>query len=164
MEKSAKKKKKRGRTPMEAAMYFYSKKERTVREVERYLDAQEFGEYEVAQAVGEMVELGYLDDKAYAEEFVSSRLATKPVSRRKLREQLTAHELPADIIDEALKKVPDEQEQENAHLIAKKFSAQLAGIEDERERYQRLMRRLLSRGYSYEDARRAIAELNSEGE
>ena len=80
-----KSKKEKGVSPMDAALGYLARRGRTVREMELYLDGQNYGEYEVYAAVERLKELGYLDDRRYAEEFVRSRLATKPVSRRKLR-------------------------------------------------------------------------------
>ena len=99
------------------------------RETELYLDKCQFGEFEIYSVIERLKELGYLDDKAYADEFIRSRLATKPVSRRKLREQLAGHQLDNDIINEALASVSDEAELENAMLIAQKFAANMTGLQ-----------------------------------
>jgi len=148
--------KKRGQTPMDAALKYLTHRARTVREVERHLDDCNFGEYEIQQVVERLLELNYLNDESYAEEFVRSRLATKPVSRRKLREQLLSHEVPSDIVEAAIAQVPDNAEQENAAAIAEKFARQLSALDPEEAR-ERIMKRLASRGYSYEDACRAVA-------
>lgn len=146
---------KKGRTPMDAALTYLSARARTVREVERHLDEQNYGEFEVQQVVDRLIELGYLNDEEYARSFINSRLASKPVSRRKLYEQLAARELPTDLIKEALRDIPDDQEYENALTIARKYAAQLAGLPPN-EFMMRLNRRIVSRGFSYEDARRAV--------
>ena len=130
------------RTPMDKALkYLAAPGPRTVREVERHLDACNFGEFEVAQTVERLKELSYLDDTAYAEEFIRTRLNTKPVSRAKLREQLLSHELPATVVDDALRALDDKQELANAADIARKYFRQLQHYE-EPERKQRLLARL----------------------
>ena len=70
-----------GRTPMDAALRFLGARARTVREVERHLDNCEYGEVEVYETVERLKALGLLDDVAFANEFVRTRLATKPISR-----------------------------------------------------------------------------------
>ena len=112
--------------PMDAALKFLAPKARTVARNRNFtlINAQ-FGEFEIYSVIERLKELGYLDDKAYADEFIRSRLATKPVSRRKLREQLAGHQLDNDIINEALASVSDEAELENAMLIAQKFAANM---------------------------------------
>ena len=79
---------------MDAALRYLGYRARTVRELERYLDEQQFGEYEISQVIERLKELGLADDAKFAADFIESRLRTKPVSRRHLQEQLYAHELP----------------------------------------------------------------------
>jgi len=146
-----------GRTPMDAALRFLGARARTVREVERHLDACEYGEVEVYDTVERLKELGLLDDAAYAEEFVRTRLATKPVSRAHLRQQLKAHETDENAIDFALSRVDEGLEAQSAAAVAEKYARQYARLPEE-ERCDMVLRRLLARGYSYDDARAALRE------
>ena len=141
---------------MDAALGYLGYRARTVREVERYLDEKQYGEYEIMQVIDRLAEL---NDTAFAEEFVASRLRTKPVSRRHLREQLYAHELPREVIDEALSTITDETERANALEVAKKYAEQFASLPRE-EREQRVTKRVLARGFSYETVKNAMAELS----
>lgn len=144
--------------PMDAALKFLTPKARTVRETELYLDKCQFGEFEIYSVIERLKELGYLDDKAYADEFIRSRLATKPVSRRKLREQLAGHQLDNDIINEALASVSDEAELENAMLIAQKFAANMTGYNHD-DKLERIAKRLISRGFDYVFAKQCVSNL-----
>ena len=153
----------KGKTPMDAALHYLSARARTVAEMELHLDKCQYGEFETAQVVERLKELRYLDDDAYAREFVRTRLATKPISRRKLREQLMTHKLPKEAIDAALGEVTDETEAENAAAVCEKFLRQFASLPEE-ERKQRVMRRLFSHGYAYEAARAAMAAAGTEVE
>lgn len=114
--------------------------------MERYLSKQQFGEVEVYDCIERLKELGYLNDRQFAADFIATRLSTKPVSRRKLREQLYSHKLEAEVIQEALEAVTDAVEEENAAQVAAKFWRQFEGLE-EYERKVRVIRRLLGRGY-----------------
>lgn len=140
---------------MDEALKFLGYSARSVREVERHLDEKQYGEVEVYDTVERLKELGLLDDGAFAESFIRTRLATKPVSRRKLCEQLLSHELPRELIDEALAAVDDQTERNNALLIAEKYARQLRALPAD-ERARRIQQRLLSRGYAYEDAAAAV--------
>ncbi len=148
--------------PMDAALQFLGYRARTVREVERYLDGKQYGEFEVAQVIDRLLELGLLDDERFAGDFVESRLRTKPVSRRHLREQLYGHELPAETIERALQAVDEETERKNAALVAEKYWRQFEALPD-RDRCGRVMQRLLGRGYDAELARSIIRALDEEG-
>ena len=142
--------KKRATTaPMDAAFAFLSSRARTAREVEEHLDALNYGEYEVYAAVERLKELGYLDDEKFARDFIDSRLRTKPVSRRKLRDQLIAHKLERHVIDEALLVIDDAAERNHALLVAKKYLGQFTSL-PEAERARRVASRLATRGYDYD--------------
>ena len=148
-------------SPMDAALKYLGYRARTVREMERYLDTCEYGEVEVMETVDRLQSLGLLDDRAFAEEFVRTRLASKPVSRAHLREQLYAHELPRELIDEALSDVPDDTEEDNASSIARKYLRQLASL-PEKERDERVLKRILSRGYPFDMARAVLERVKAE--
>ncbi|MDD4312181.1 MAG: RecX family transcriptional regulator [Eubacteriales bacterium] len=149
-----------GRTPMDSALRFLARA-RTIREVERHLDACEYGEVEVYETVERLKDLGLLNDLAYAEDFVRTRLATKPISRAHLREQLLSHETDQDAIEQALAGVDDETQQKSAFSVAEKYARQYAHLPS-KERDEIVIRRLLARGYSYDDARAALAEAMGE--
>ncbi len=143
---------------MDTALKYLTTKARTVREMELYLDKREYGEYEVYQVVERLKELGYLNDETYACDFVRTRLATRPISRAKLREQLYAHKLPADAIDAAIAQVSEQMEEENAAAVAEKFLRMFAQLPEEQRR-GRLLRRLCARGYGYDTVRACMAKL-----
>ncbi|MEG1810254.1 MAG: regulatory protein RecX [Clostridia bacterium] len=144
--------------PMDAALDYLTAKTRTVREMELYLDAKQYGEYEVYQAVERLKELNYLNDEKYAEDFIASRLATKPVSRKKLSEQLYMHQLPKDVIEGALASVSDETEEENARRMVSKYWRQFETLPED-ERRQRVIKRLVARGYSFDMIRTAAKQV-----
>ena len=146
---------------MDAALKYLGYRARTVREMERHLDTCEFGEVEIMETVERLCELKLLDDAAFAEEFVRTRLATKPVSREHLRAQLTAHELPREIVDAALSGVPDDAEEGNAVDIARKYLRQLTRLPEE-ERDMRVIKRILARGYGYDLAKSALKRVKDE--
>lgn len=146
---------------MDWALYYLSFRSRTVREVECYLDEKQFGEIEVYDTVNRLQELGLLDDKKYAEEFVRTRLNTKAVSKRHLAEQLRSHSIPKDIIEAVLDTLPDESELKNATDVAKKYYRQLEAL-PENERKERTLQRLVRRGYSYDVAHKALTAASEE--
>jgi len=152
-----------GRTPMDAALRFLGARARTIREVERHLDACEYGEVEVYETVERLKDLGLLNDLSFAEEFVRTRLATKSISRAHLREQLMAHETAVEAMDQALSQIDDETQQRTAGAVAEKYARQYAHL-PENEKNEMVIRRLLARGYSYDDARAALRDATGESE
>lgn len=148
-------------SPMDAALSFLGYRARTVREVERHLDEKQFGEVEIYEAVEKLKDYGYLDDDRYASDFVSSHLKMKPVSRRKLMMDLNAHELPKEVIEEALSVITDEVEEENAYQVALKYYDSYSELEPY-ERKTILSRRIVSRGFDFGTARTAIERIERE--
>lgn len=157
------KKNKVGNTPMDAGLKYIALKARTVREMEDHLDSLNYGEFEVYQVVERLKELGYLDDAKYAADFVATRLATKPLSSRKLRDQLYTHKLPKDVIDEAMAAVTPETERAGALAVAEKFARQFAALAPE-EQKARTMKRLVGRGFAYEASRAALESVFGDAE
>jgi regulatory protein len=149
------------KTPMDAALTYLTAKSRTVSEMGSYLDSKNFGECEVDGTIERLKELGYLDDSRFAREFVASRMRAKPVSRRKLQEQMYLHKLPQEVIEEALNVVTDDAESVNDASVARKYYGQFAEL-PERERAERIGSRLIARGFDYETARRCITQVENE--
>ena len=150
-------------SPMEYAMKYLAVKDRTVSEMQTYLDGKEFGEADVDAAINRLLELGYLYDSRYAKRFVETRLAAKPVSRRHLRDQLKSHGLADADIEEALASLEQEEEAKNARAVAEKFFRQFRDLEPEKRR-ERILSRLIARGYSYDVSRNALETVLSEEE
>ena len=150
-----------GRSPMDCAMRYLTARDRTVSEMQTFLDGRDFGEADVDATVERLKELGLLDDRRFAQRFVETRLAAKPVSRRHLKEQLKGHGLCDADIEEALALADDETERENALAVARKYARQYSALEPEKRR-ERVLLRLQSRGFSYDAARNAAETALSE--
>lgn len=139
---------------MDYAMKYLTLKDRTVSEVQSYLDGKEFGEADVDATVERLKELGLLNDTRYAQRFVETRLSTKPVSIRRLREQMKGHGLSDADIEAALDSLDAESEEANAKAVALKFVRQFRTLDPEKRR-ERVLSRLIARGYAYDTARKA---------
>lgn len=149
--------------PMDAALDYLSVKARTVREVEQKLDELQYGEYEIYQVVERLKELNYLNDPKYATDFVDSRLRTKPVSRKKLKEQLYTRLLPKSVIEEALSRVDDATELKNAFCVAQKLKLQFSRLEND-EAKRRMVNRLAARGFTYDCIKPCVQQLYGDAE
>lgn len=155
--------KKKGKSAMDTALDYLSTRARTVRETEECLDEANYGEYDVYEVIERLKELGYLNDDKFAADFISTRLASKPLSRRRLREQLAGRKLKPECIDGALCAVTDAMERENAVQIAEKYWRQFDALDDETRR-QRVMRRLMTRGYEFDVIRDSVASVIGDAE
>ena len=150
-------------SPMEHALTYLTAKDRTVSEMQAYLDGKEFGEADVDAAIERLKELGILDDRRYAQRFVETRLASKPVSRAHLREQLIGHGLNREDVDAAMESVDADAERDNALSVARKYYRQFRSLEPEKRR-ERVLSRLTARGFSYDVSRKAFETVAEEDE
>lgn len=150
-------------SPMEYAMKYLALKDRSVSEMQTYLDGKEFGEADVDATIERLLALGYLNDARYAQRFVETRTASKPISRRHLRDQLKSHGIADADIDAAMESVEDADEADNALIVARKFVRQFRDLESEKRR-ERVFSRLISRGFPYDAARKAYETALSEEE
>ncbi len=153
----ARKNKERGcPSAYETALRFLTPKARTVREVEQKLDEGGYSEGEIMQTIERLSDAGLLDDRRYAEDFIESRLKTKPVSRFRLAEQLRGHFVDPYTIEEALASVNDGTEYENAVKLVEKFRRQFENVSDEEEKTRRIRARLLTRGFDHDTITKAL--------
>lgn len=142
-------------------MKYLTARMRTVGEMQTYLDGLDYGEADVDAAIARLQELGLLDDGQFAREFVRTRLNTKPLSRGHLVRQLREHKLSEEAISTAMEELPQSIDRENAQKVAEKYFRQM-GTLPEQERRQRVLRRLMSRGFSMEDSLRAYEALKAQ--
>lgn len=146
---------------MDHALTHLGSRQRTVKEMTDYLDEKNFGEADVDATVERLIELGLLDDRKFADDFIRTRLASKPISRRHLREQLQKHRVDRAVIDDALSVVDDALEQQNADAVMQKYDRQLSRLSED-ERRERCGARLLARGFSYECTETAWRHIRAE--
>ena len=150
-------------SPMDHAMRYLTARDRTVSEMQTYLDGKEYGEADIDATVERLIVLGLLNDARYAVRFVETRLASKPVSRRHLWEQLKGHGISDELIRAALDTVEPEDELQNARAVAEKYTRQMKDLDPDMRR-ERVLKRLLSRGFSYDVSRKAMDSVAEEEE
>lgn len=154
------KKTRSGLSPMDCALHYLTARDRSEYEMREYLDGMQYGEADVEQTIDRLKELSLIDDAAYAEKFVRSRLATKPISRSHLWRQLIEHHIDESTVREALDAIPEGSEQSNALAIAEKYYRQLCNLEPEMRR-KRVLARLQSRGFGYDCSLQALRAIEA---
>ena len=152
--------KKQYKTAIEAAVKYLERRDRTENEVRARLRELEFPEREIDEAIDELYSSLLINDEEYAHEFVKSKLAVRPVSRRALKAKLKSHKLSDEHIDAALSELDENSDYENAYSEAVSFvlahMTDCTDRENEKKQRDRLMRRLISHGYDFDTVRRAI--------
>lgn len=141
----------------DAAVAYIERRPRTCAEVRAKLTEYGFSDKEISEAISELKAALLLNDEEYAYDFVQSRLAARPASKRALRSKLKNHKLEDSVIETALSQISDASEYENAYSEAAAFfRINLRKKEDKQKLFLRLYRRLVSRGFDFDTAKRAM--------
>ncbi|NYE69338.1 regulatory protein RecX [Microlunatus parietis] len=93
-----------------------------------------------------MEEVGLVDDRGFARDWVESRQSRRQLSRSAIRRELTAKGVDRDHIDEALAEVDDSDELGAARALAEKKVRSMSKLEPQ-VRYRRLAGALARRGF-----------------
>lgn len=129
------------------------------RELEQAL-AKRNTDPEVAQQVlDRLTEVGLVNDRAFAEVWVSYRQEPKHLSRRALREELTRKGVDRSVIDEVLAEVDEDDEYRAAYDLAERKARPMSGLAPE-VRWRRLAGALARRGFSAGVTTRVLRDLD----
>ncbi len=135
-----------------SALRFLSRAAQTRRGLSRKLLAKGFSKGAVAFAVNRMIELGYLDDRAFAESWARFRLSTRKEGWKSLYRGLLRGGVPRAIAEEVLESAcPHEVEMDRARLLVRGLSARTA------------VSKLTSRGFRSRAIARILSEMKQEG-
>jgi regulatory protein len=113
----------------------------------------------VDDAFERLRELSYLDDAAFARQWVEERGGQR--GGRLLRAELRRKGVTAEVIDAALESAGSADPVSAARALAVKRLARLSGTGRPRDVHDKLTRYLAGRGYDYNVIRQALAELET---
>ena len=154
-----------------AALGLLARRDLSEAEVRERLGQREYAEPEVEEAVGRLRDRGYLDDGALAKALAASRAAGRLHGPNRVADYLRRRRLPPDLVRSAVEEAfPGGAETELAKQAAERLTPSRArapaipGEEDgyrrrqeERKQRERLLRRLVGRGFTWEAALAAVS-------
>ncbi len=153
------------RAALERALHFLSYRGRTVAEVRRKLSGLGFGEVPTDAAVSRLRELGYLDDHAFAAQYVRSRLNRKSFGPRRIAMDLRKLGLNSALIDATLNEVGNEEDVSEAAIRAgRKYWRRVVREPDPRKRRWKFVQYLVRRGFAGDVARSAFDVVREEAD
>lgn len=160
---------------LEAALRFLEARQRSVAEVRRRLVTAGYRDDLVTGAIERLADLGVLDDKAFAAQWVESRDRARPRGERALRAELRQKGVDAETIARTLDErrgtddagedgtsAPDEGA---ARRLLARHAASLSRVTDPRARRQRAYALLVRNGFGPDiagDAARVFASADHE--
>ncbi len=134
------------------ATNYLSKALKTERQMKDYLLGKGYGNAVVFFVIDKLKEYGYIDDLLYAQSYVRTYKDKKGV--KLIAYELKLKGVDGDIISTALSEF--EKSENPAIAIAQKFCV---GKEVTKELVQKLYRKLLSKGFTYDQVKQAIDQV-----
>lgn len=146
------------------ALNYLAHKPRTETEVRRKLRRdEEVPETVIDDVVARLYELEYLDDEAYAEDYVRNRFASKRYGPDRIRRELVERGIDRAVAEDALHELfADKDLMSVAREHAEKRWARLSDEDDPRRRKQKVYRYLRRRGFTSSTISPLLDELERE--
>ncbi|MHA1887821.1 MAG: regulatory protein RecX [Promethearchaeota archaeon] len=138
------------------ALKFLNYRSRSVHEVEQKIEELGFGKSVIKTVVSELLAKNYLNDREFAENWISSRARSKPRSQKMIRYELRKKFIPEDIIEEALEAAPGNDEL--ALRLGKKYLRRFAHI-DEKKFTKKMTGVLARRAFSFSEIKTVLKKL-----
>jgi len=138
------------------ALRYLGFRARTQKEVEEHLRRKGFGGQAIEKAVEKLKGYGFIDDRAFASNWVNSRLRNSPKGRAAMAWELKQKGVDAEIIDEVIGSISGEQEEAVANRLAQKYYERYREVEDKRKRAYKVAQALARRGFDWELIQRVI--------
>lgn len=155
------------RVVLDAALRFLEARQRSVAEVRRRLTTAGYREDLVTGAIERLVDLGVLDDTAFASQWIESRDRARPRGERAMRRELALKGIDRTIVDEMMAaRRPEpggdaDPDIAAAERLIARHRAQLERVADPRQRRQRAYALLARNGFDSELAARLSASIDA---
>ena len=167
-EQPAPKRKKTPQSCLEVAFRLLGRRDFGVSELTQRLMDKGFERDEVTNVVARLQELGAVDDARYARILVSSRARLNRWGRRRIQLDMQRRLLDEQLITQTLNAWEEGELEEEAeswttqatNLLTRRYGRWQGRLED--KEFQKRMNFLLRRGYSYDQARQALAATREE--
>jgi len=103
----------------------------------------------VEECITRLKELGYINDRAFAENYANHRLHIRPQGRSRVRQELSRKEVARETIDEALDSVFEEMSEESLIDRAIEKHIRIHGRPRTPQQSKKLFSHLVRRGFDY---------------
>jgi regulatory protein len=125
---------------------------RSTWEMEQYLRRKDCQPVPAKKILSRLSDMGLMDDEAFARSWVANRRLLKPMSRRKLLQELRAKRVPDDVAERALAEGGGDERPVLVELVARKRKQ--SRYQDD----QKLMQYLAGQGFNYGDIKAVLED------
>jgi regulatory protein len=138
---------------LQSALRFIGFKQRTETEVINKLKKLKYSSEIIETIMNELREKKYVDDKEFASQWIEIRGEAKPRGKNLIQFELRKKGIPADIIEAAIEKVPDESNM--ALSLGKKYMKRFSSLNDDEFR-KKMTGNLSRRAFPYSVVKETI--------
>ncbi|WP_027964179.1 recombination regulator RecX [Halalkalibacillus halophilus] len=143
------------------SLNFLSYRMRAKSEIFKYLEQKEATEDEIKTVLNRLEEEKLVDDLAFAQAFVRTKVSTASGGPNKVRQELKQKQIPEEFIEQAISNYSFEDEVDKAHkLLQKKLNS--SNRKSFQEQLNGAKQTLMQKGYSFEAIQAAIDTLEPE--
>ena len=130
----------------------------TSKEIRNKLVEREYVDEIIRDVIATMERYGYVNDENYAEEWIRSRMKSKPKGKIALRQELARKGVHKSIIENALDEAFDESRESDMALELARQKARSYSKDEPAAARRKLQSFLLRRGFNYETVKNAIEQ------
>ncbi|MCD6109391.1 regulatory protein RecX [bacterium] len=128
------------------ALRLITRKRYTEQDLKKKLFAKKIGtEHDKFKVISRLKELKYIDDKAFARDYISTKVAINPKGERLLKIELRKKGIDAFIIEDEIESAHIDEEF-LAKKVISKYKRRYNGL-DKYKKKEKIMRLLVSRGF-----------------
>lgn len=137
-----------------AALRYIAMRQRSEWEITSYLERKGAEPALQTQILSKLSDYGYVDDEKFAAAWVENRRLLRPISKRKLQQELKVKRVSNEVIEKVLQGDETDELAVLKALIIKKQSRYPDRL--------KLMQYLARQGFQYDDIKTAISELEND--
>ena len=131
----------------------------TTKEIRDKLAERGYVDKVIQDVIATLERYGYLNDRVYAEEWIRSRMRSKPKGKLALRQELTLKGIEKSIIEDALNQTFDESKEADMVLDLARQKAKSYSGDDPAAAKRKLQGFLLRRGFDFETVKDVIKQV-----
>lgn len=144
---------------LEMALRYLGYRSRSQKEMITYLEGKGFDGDVIDETIDKLKGYGYIDDSAFARDWVAGRMASKPMGKAMIKRELIYKGVEDEVIEEHLGRITQDQEEDRAYALALKYAKRYRNLEP-REQMHKIGAALARRGFDWETIKGAVRRLN----
>jgi len=148
---------------MSNALRYLEYRARTVAEMRDYLLRKNWAPGAISVVISRLIEMEYLDDVAFAKNYVNSRIRGSSLGPSRIKQDLRRKKVDPEIIESAMESIPTDYEGKEVMVAAEKIWLRHKAA-DRNARIRKSVAYLVRRGFTYDVASSAIRKMSEDSE